>query len=59
MVPMQNIKPSDMTMLEEFGVRLAANGENDPNPKPLETGNPPLSMPPSEAENSTGNTSPS
>jgi hypothetical protein len=56
---MQNIKPSDMTKLEEFGVWLAANGEHDTNPTPAETGNPPASVPPAEAENSTGNTTPS
>jgi hypothetical protein len=55
---MQNIKPSDMTKLEEFSVWLAANGEHDANPKPVETGNPPPSAPSSKAENSTGNTSP-
>jgi hypothetical protein len=53
---MQNIKPSDMTKLEEFRVWLAANGENDTNPNPVETDNPPPSVPLSEAENSTGNT---
>jgi len=55
---MQNIKPSDMAKLEEFSVWLAANGEHDTNPNPVETGNPPASVPPSEAENRTGNTTP-
>jgi hypothetical protein len=56
---MQNIKPSDMTKLEELSVWLAASREQDTHPKPVETGNPPPSVPTSEAENSTGNTSPS
>jgi hypothetical protein len=58
MVPMQNIKPSDMTKFEEFSVWLAANGKHDSNPNPVETDNPPTSVPPSEAENSTGNITP-
>jgi len=53
---MQNIKPADMTKLEEFSLWLAANGEHDNNPNPVETGNPPLSLPPSDAESCTGNT---
>jgi len=56
---MQNIKPSDMTELEEFSVWLAANGAYDTNPNPMETVNLPPFEPPSEAENSTGNTTPS
>jgi hypothetical protein len=52
---MQNIKPSDMTKLEEFSLWLAANAEHDTNPNPVETGNPPPSVTPSEAENSTDN----
>jgi hypothetical protein len=56
---MQNIKPSDMTKLEEFGVWLAANGAHDNHPNPAETDNPSSSAPPSEAEYSTGNTTPS
>jgi hypothetical protein len=55
---MQNIKPSDMTKLEEFSLLLAANGEPDTNPNPVEIGNPLMSAPPLEAENSTGNTLP-
>ena len=51
---MQNIKPSDMTKLEEYGVWLAATGEHDTNPNPVETGNPPSSVPPSEAEKGVG-----
>jgi hypothetical protein len=46
------------TKLEEFSVWLAANGEHDSNPNPVKTSNPPPSVPPSEAENSTGNTTP-
>jgi hypothetical protein len=56
---MQNIKPSDMTKLEQFRVWKAANGGHDPNPNPVETGNPPPSMPPSEDEISTRDTTPS
>jgi hypothetical protein len=56
---MQNIKPSDMTKLEEFSLWLAANGEHDANPNPMETVTPPPFVPPSEAENSTENTTPS
>jgi len=56
---MQNIKPSDMTKLEELSLWLTANGEQDANPSPMEAGHPPPSMPPSEVENSTGNTTPS
>jgi hypothetical protein len=52
---MQNIKPSDMTELEEFGVWLAAIGEQDTNSSPVEAGNPPPTVPPSEAENGTEN----
>jgi hypothetical protein len=54
---MQNIKRSDLTRLEEISVWLAANGEHDTNPKPVEAGNPPQPAPPSEADNSTGNPS--
>ncbi len=57
-MPMQNIKPSDMTKLEELGVKLATNGEHDTNPNPVETSNQPPFVPPSAAENSTGNTAP-
>ena len=55
MVPMQNIKPSDMTKLEEFSIWLAANGEHDSNSDPVETGDTPPSVPASEVENSTRN----
>jgi hypothetical protein len=52
---MQNIKPSDMTKLEEFSLWLVANDARDTNLNPAEIGNSPPSVPPSEAENSTGN----
>jgi hypothetical protein len=55
---MQEIKPSDMTKLEEFRVWLAANGEHDTDPTPMETGNPPPSVQTLEAENSAGNITP-
>jgi hypothetical protein len=48
---MENIKPSDMTKLEEYRVWLAANAEHDTNSNTVETGNPPPSVAPSEAEN--------
>jgi hypothetical protein len=42
--------------LEEFMLRLAAIGDHETNSGgPLETGSPPPSVPPLEAENSTGN----
>jgi hypothetical protein len=56
---MQNIKPSDMTKLEEYRLWLSANGEHDTKPSPVETGHLPLSVSPSRADNSAGNTSPS
>jgi len=52
---MQNIKPCDMTKLEEFSIWLAANAAPDTNPNPVETGNPPPSAPPAEVENSPRN----
>jgi len=55
---MHNIKPADMTKLEEFSVWLVANDEHEINPNAVETDNPPPSVPLSEAENSTGNTTP-
>jgi hypothetical protein len=48
---MQNIKPSDMTKLEEFSLWLTANGEHASNPNLVETGYPPVSVLTSEAEN--------
>jgi len=56
--PMQNIKPSDMTKLEEYSLWLAANGAHDANPNTVQTGNSLPSAPPLKAEYSTGNTSP-
>jgi hypothetical protein len=55
---MQNIKPTDMTKLEEYSVWLAATGEHDTNPNLVEKGNPPPSVPPSEEENSIVNLTP-
>jgi hypothetical protein len=51
---MQNIKPSDLTKLEAFGLSLAVSRENDSHPDPVATGNPAPSVPPSEAEKSVG-----
>jgi hypothetical protein len=48
---MQNIKPSDMTKLEEFSLWLTANGEHASNPNLVETGYPAVSVLTSEAEN--------
>jgi hypothetical protein len=47
---MQTIKASDLTKLEELGSILAVNGEHATNPSPVEAGNPPFSVPTSEAE---------
>jgi len=52
---MQNIKPSDITKLEEFGISLAANSEPVTNPNPVETAKSEPSAPLSEAENSVRN----
>lgn len=54
----QTTKPSAMTKLEEFGILLAANGEQARNPNTVETGSPPPSVPPAKAEISIGTIAP-